>query len=703
MQAINRSFREIIEGTKQFIIPVFQRDYSWETEQCQRLWDDILRASNGDNGGHFLGSFVYAEESAGAAFSSWLIIDGQQRLTTLTLLLLALRDHIQEIDWIGTDPTEDPTPEQIDASFLKNERLTGDRNYKLALRRHDAETMRTLVDGKDPSEIERVSELIVDAYGYFKGLLNSSGVDPAKVYQGIARLNIVDVKLEPRDNPQLVFESLNSTGVDLTLGDKVRNYLLMGLPEVDQTRLYNDHWSKLENDFRRVGTVPDSFIRDYIALKQNSTTQTREDKVYDEFKQFWPSSNAESTGGLLADMVRFARYYVSFLRPSLTQHKALVDPMTNVRSGGVGNAHGMLIMRLYDCYERGLLTEQDFIQALRLIKSYLLRRAVIGLQTRDYWSVFARMAYSVSEDSAFESFQVALARRSYNYRFPSDQEFTQAFQENSLYGLRICFHILERLENAGQPEQSPTSTYSIEHIMPQHIDNVLEWQKMLGDDWKADHEVWLHRLGNLTLTAYNPAYSNKPFAEKNSIPGGFNESAVRLNQYVKDQKIWTAKEMERRGRLLAERALNIWSYHNADERLIREERIRELQARAGTRSVDSLEMSDHVRQLLSSIQSAVRELGDSIEVIENRSLCYYDDSASFFAELLPGAYHVRLLVPLDFDEVEDTEGLANNANDYKFLRHVTHRDCGVFIDIREKHHIAASMPIINQALNMAAD
>ncbi len=573
----------------------------------------------------------------------------------------------------------------------------------LALRRHDAETMRTLVDGKDPSEGERVSELIMDAYGYFKDLLNSSGVDPAKVYQGIARMNIVDVKLEPRDNPQLVFESLNSTGIDLTLGDKVRNYLLMGLPEADQTRLYNDHWSKLENDFRRAGTVPDSFIRDYIALKQKSTTQTREDKVYDEFKQFWPSSDAESTGGLLGDMVRFARYYVSFLWPSLTQHKALLAPMTNVRSGGVGNTHGMLIMRLYDCFERGLLTERDFIQALQLIKSYLLRRAVMGLQTRDYWSVFARMAHSVSEDSAFESFQVALARRSYNYRFPSDQEFTQAFQENNLYGLRICFHILERLENAGQPEQSPTSTYSIEHIMPQHIDNVPEWQKMLGDEWKAEHEIWLHRLGNLTLTAYNPTYSNRPFAEKKSIPGGFNESAVRLNQYVKDQERWTAKGMERRGNLLAERSLSIWPYHNADERLIREERIRELQARAGTRSVDSLEMSDHVRQLLSSIQSAIRELGDSIEVIENRSVCYYDDSTSFFAELLPGTYHVRLLVPLDFDEVEDPEGLAINANDYKFLRHVTHRDCGVFIDIRGKQHIAVAMPMVRQAFNMAAD
>ena len=702
MQAIDRQFSQIIQGNKQFIIPVFQRDYVWGEEQWQQMWDDIMHASNRDDGWHFLGSFVYVDDSVGAAFSSWLVIDGQQRLTTLILLLIALRDYIRETLWEGKDPENDPTPEKIDAYFLKNEHETGNRNYRLALRRYDDATLRALIDAKDHSNVENKSEPIVNAYDKFKQLLKSA--DPSEIYQGIARLNIVDVKLTRGiDNPQNVFESLNSTGVDLTLGDLVRNYLLMGLPEAYQTQLYNDYWSKLENDFREARTVPDSFLRDYIALKQGATTQTREDKVYDEFKQFWPSSDIESTGKLLEDMVRFSRYYVSFLRPSLIPQKSLAEPMTNVRSGGVGNAHGMLIMRLYDCYERSLLSEGDFIQAMRLIKGYLLRRAVIGLQTRDYWSVFSRITHSISDESVFESFQVALARRSYNYRFPSDNEFRQAIQESNIYSLRICKHILERLENAGEREPSPTSDYSIEHIMPQSIEDVTEWQDMLGDDWETDHEIWLHRLGNLTLTAYNPSYSNKPFSEKKSIPGGFNESAVRLNQYVKEQENWTAKEMDWRGRLLAERALNIWPYHNVDERLIREERIRELQARAGTRGTDSLEISDHIRQLLSAAQSAVRELGDSIETVENRSVCYYDDSGSFFAELLPGTYHVRLLVPLDFDEVEDPEGLANNANDYKFLRHVTHRDCGVFIDIREKQHIAASMPIINQAFNMTAD
>ena len=276
MQAINRQFTEIINGNKQFIIPVFQRDYSWTIEQCYQMWTDIMDIRGGDGGGHFLGSFVYVEGSAGAAFSSWLVIDGQQRLTTLTLLLIALRDHIQETHWVG----EDPTPERIDAYFLKNMHETGDRNYKLALRCHDDETLRTLVDGKDPSEMEKNSELIIEAYRYFKELLSSPEADPDKVYRGIARLNIVDVKLEPRiDNPQLVFESLNSTGVDLSQSDLIRNYLLMGLPEEEQTRLYNNYWSKPEMLFSEAGSAPDSFLRDYMALKNRTTTQTRADNI----------------------------------------------------------------------------------------------------------------------------------------------------------------------------------------------------------------------------------------------------------------------------------------------------------------------------------------------------------------------------------------------------------------------------------------
>lgn len=706
MQATKNPFSRIIGGSKQFRIPVFQRDYRWTRDQCSQLWNDIMRASNTESRDHFMGSFVYVGAPAGAVFNSFVVIDGQQRLTTLTLLLIAMRDHIEDTAWSGSGE-DNPTRGQIDAYFIKNEHETGAKSYKLALRRHDDATLRTLADGRDLGELNRPSGQIVENYNYFRQILRDAGTTPDIVYRGIGRLEFVDVQLEQSDNPQLVFESLNSTGVQLSQSDLIRNYLLMGLPPKDQDRLYEEYWSKLETDFRRVGTEPDLFLRDYIAIKQKSTTQARENEIYTEFKKFWPLSNTDSTCTLLADLVKFARYYVSFRQPSLNHDKGkeLVDAMVDVRRSGFSDTLAPLMMRLNDYYDIGNLSQTDFVQTLKLIKSYLIRRAVLGLQTRNYWPVFTRMALSIDDKIPFASFQVALARQSHKYRFPTDEEFIQAIQENDLYGLRLCFHILECLENTGQSEPSPTTDYSIEHIMPQSIEDVPEWKHMLGDDWENVQTTWLHRLGNLTLTAYknNSKLSNKPFDEKKNVKGGFKDSAVRLNRYVREQEQWTISEMQARGRLLAGRAVEIWPYHEADPQLIQERELKDLQGRASQRNWEDLEMSDSVRVLLKAIRESFGGIGESIEVIETKSVCFYNHVGDFFAELLPMSYYVRLLVPLDFDEIEDLEGLAQDVKAWKFLPNVTHRDCGVFIDIKEVQQIEPARAVVHQAFNVEGD
>ena len=697
MQAINNPFVALVNGTKQFVIPAFQRDYSWTAEQCGQMWNDIVRAGSIDGGNHFMGSFVYVAGNTTAVFSSWLVIDGQQRLTTLTLLLVALRNHIRESAWSGSEPT----PQQIDAYFLKNEHESGERKYKVALRRHDDATLKALIDGKDPSEVENSSELIVGAYYHFRDLLKSGKADPETIYRGIGRLNIVDVTLHRHlDDPQRVFESLNSTGVDLTQSDLIRNYLLMGLPEPEQTRMYDEYWSKVETLFRFAGSAPDTFLRDYIALRQRTSTQARADRIYAEFKEFWQSSDTEALAGLLEDLVRFARYFVAFLRPERIDSKPLAIAMRQVRS--LGSAHAMLVMRLHERYDEGSLSHDEFIQALNLISSYLVRRSVLGMQTRGYWSIFARIAHSISREEPFAGLQVALARQ--NYRFPSDSEFMSAIQERDLYRLRVCWHILSQLENAGQSEPSPVGEYSIEHIMPQSIEGVPEWKCMLGDDWEEVHQTWLHRLGNLTLTAYNSTYSNRPFEDKKSVKGGFEQSAVRLNEFVRKQSKWTESEVKERGRILARRAVDIWPHHNADEELILLEELRELRARSAARNPDDLGMGTSVREVLYKIRDSIRELGESIEIVERRSLCYYyADSASFFAETLPMAGYVRVLLPIDFEEVDDPEGVAGDVTAWKFLPNVTHRDCGVFIDVAGKESIPSVVAMVRQAFNVAAE
>ena len=702
MEAVSRPFSQIINGAKQFVIPVFQRDYSWGREQCLQMWSDIRSSKGEGRDNHFLGSFVYVEGNAGAAFSSWLVIDGQQRITTLTLLMIALRDHVWETQWDG----DGPTVGRIDAYFLKNGEESGERRYRLALRRRDNETLRALVDGKDVSEVADSSELILDAYRYFRDLLRSPGVDPAQIYEGVHRLVVVDVKLQLTvDNPQLIFESLNSTGVDLTQSDLIRNYLLMGLPEEEQTRLYDDYWNRMEVAFRNAGGGLDYFLRDYIALKQGSTTQPLADRIYAEFKSFSPASEVAATAELLKDMVNFGQYYASFLRPSLARDEHLIRPLSNVREGGFGTAHATLVVRLYDFYGRGLLSEHEFVEAMTLIKSYLLRRAVLGLQTRGYWAVFARMAHSIEDDAPFESFKVALARERGSYLFPSDGSFLSGLRERNLYGLRSCRHILDALENSGQPEPSPIGDYSIEHIMPQSIYEVEDWQTMLGDDWEDVHSAWLHRLGNLTLVGYqnNISYSNRPFGEKKLLPGGFNESAVRLNYYVRNQERWTTAQMEERGTILARRALEIWPYPQVDMGLVRDKDVAELRSRSSLRNASSLAMSDDVREVLEALQESIRTLGDTIAVIENRSVCYYDGSGAFFAELLPMAYFVRLLIPVAFDEMDDPDGLAADVTAWKFLPNVVHRDCGVFVDVRGMGNVEAAMRMIRQDFEVAAD
>ena len=361
MDAVSRPFSQIINGAKQFVIPVFQRDYSWGWEQCLQMWSDIRNSRGEGDNNHFLGSFVYVEGNAGAAFSSWLVIDGQQRITTLTLLMVALRDHVLETQWNG----EEPTVGRIDAYFLKNREESGERGYRLALRRRDNETLRALIDGKDVSEIADSSELILDAYTYFRELLRGPGVDPAQIYEGVHRLVVVDVKLQLAvDNPQLIFESLNSTGIDLTQSDLIRNYLLMGLPEEDQTRLYNDYWSRMEATFRHAGGGLDYFLRDYIDLKQELTTQPLAEKIYAHFKSFWPQSEVVTTAERLEEVVEFGQYYASFLRPALTRDKELVRPLSNVREGGFGTAHAILVVRLYDLFGRGLLSVGEFSDAM---------------------------------------------------------------------------------------------------------------------------------------------------------------------------------------------------------------------------------------------------------------------------------------------------------------------------------------------------
>ena len=366
MRAHHSDFPSIIDGATQFVVPVFQRDYSWNEVHCNRLLDDILRiAHDSTERGHFIGSLVYilAADSA-PGFTRWLLIDGQQRLTTLTLLLIALRDHIISTGW--TAIADGPTARRIEGYFLRNLQEEGAREYKLLLRRHDHVALTALVDGRDLAD--DTSSRIRENYEMFRERLED--VDPETVYRGVCRLIFVDVTLERgTDDPQLIFESLNSTGLDLSQSDLIRNFILMSLPERLQTHLYKQYWSLIEALFKDSERTFDAFIRDFIALDTHANKQERSDQIYSAFRQRYSeiASDLEQLEIFLRRLARLARYYAGFSVGTDT-HALLIPALRRLR--GLADVPAILVMRLFDCYERlGTLSSADFLSAIELLES----------------------------------------------------------------------------------------------------------------------------------------------------------------------------------------------------------------------------------------------------------------------------------------------------------------------------------------------
>ena len=566
---------------------------------------------------------------------------------------------------------------------------------KLVLRRHDHATLHALLDGTDAPS--KASERIRENYDYFRRRVPD--VDPKTIYTGITRLEVVDVKLQSQDDPQSIFESLNSTGLDLSPSDLIRNFILMRLSEPEQTRLYEEIWYKIEVLFRGHEDRSDSFARDYVALKTRATKQGRADEIYHAFRRSF-GSFCEVAGGLekaLLEMHRYAEYYAAFNLGRGNPARRLLLPLRQLRR--LVDVPAILVMRLFDCHDRvGTLPDADFVEALTLLESYVFRRAVCGLQTRGYWSVFASLAHQIDEERPLESLKVCLARQSDNYRFPHDPEFETQLETQNIYGKRVCRVLLERLENYGTKEPTDTSKYSIEHIMPQNERLPQAWKQMLGPDWKRIQEEWLHRLGNLTLTGYNSEYSDRPFEEKKTMEGGFDESAVRLNKFVRAQAVWTAAEMRRRGVELSKRGLNTWPKLEVSAVLLEEAAHAELLKRAELGSADRVKMGQQARRLFNVLSDRIKELEPSVvELAEGRSISYH--AGGFVVEVLPRTNRLLLRLAPEFNEIEDVNGIAQDATQWKFLVGSKY-DGGVAVSVRDVHDVRRAMPLIRQALEL---
>ena len=547
---------EYMEGSKKrFIIPVYQRNYDWKTENCKQLYDDLVKVIKNKRRSHFFGSLVSVYEPSGRN-TEFFVIDGQQRLTTVSLLLLAMYNLIKS--GIIT-PKDVYLDKQIYEDFLVDKYQPEETRIKLKPVKNDQKAFGKLFN--DADEHIRESNLTTN-YNYFYERIQKQEISIDELFDAICRLEIINITLNNEDNPQLIFESLNSTGLDLSEGDKIRNFILMGLPSKEQDEYYDKYWNRIEECTKYDVS---SFVRDYLSIKQLAIPSQK--KIYISFKDYVDQKSIE-TEELLKDLLAYAKRYEILLCGG-TENKALDACIyrLNRLETTVTRPFFLEVLRLYD---ENKLDISEVSEIFLITENYLFRRAICDLPTNALNKIFSTLHREITryEDNDLgyvEKFKYALLSKKDRARFPDDDEFAERFTERPIYQMnsKNKIYIMERLENYSTLEDKDVyghcddGTYSIEHIMPQHLTPA--WIKVLGEDYEEIHEMWLHRIANLTLTAYNSKYSNSTFEEKKSMKNGFEDSGIRMNTYIAKKDRWTLYELEERNQYLMGRALEIWA------------------------------------------------------------------------------------------------------------------------------------------------
>ena len=565
LQAGETTLNKLLNTSRQFIVPIFQRNYSWQKSQYEQLWFDILRASKfKEKQNHFIGSIVYIDMGTPAGRpQQLLLIDGQQRLTTISILLCAIKDYVQKFNL----ETKLINLAKIKNQFLYNSDEIDEDKYKLLLNVQDKETYIKLIDNTIFT-VNKPATNIIKCYEFFyeriEDFIKEYGqID--EIYAGIFKLSLVSISLDKdSDNPQMIFESMNSTGKDLSQTDLLRNYLLMDLTPEKQTRLYKTYWKPMEelfgediykNDVNKF----DYFIRDFLTLKSDTGYICKINNVYENFKRYYLDNNCEKFA-VLKDLFTYAKYYacIDLLQENDDELKLYWQEFKKLDSHVVYP----FLLKLYDDYSCQILIKEDFKKILQVVISYLWRRAICEIPTNSLSKTFATLYQAVDKDDYVNSVIKAFVFKSSYKRFPSDYEVREKLQTKDIYHFRLRKYLLEALENYyhKEPIDLNTANYTIEHIMPQNIEHNLLWQQMLGEDWQEVHSLYLHTLGNLTITGYNAEMSNKSFGEKVNGESGFKHSHLKLNESIAQCDVWNKKAIQRRTNILTDIILKIWKY-----------------------------------------------------------------------------------------------------------------------------------------------
>lgn len=555
MDGKNVKLFEFMDGrSKRFVIPVYQRNYDWKKENCKQLYEDLIRVVNEKRNNHFFGSIV-SEYETKAGTITLLIIDGQQRLTTLSLMLLAMYNLISESIVV---PKDTNLASKILKGYLIDEYESNDTRIKLKPVKNDQIALQKLFGNSN----EYITDSNITAnYYYFYDRIKEQEISIDQLFDAFTKLEIIDIRLGKEDDAQLIFESLNSTGLDLSEGDKIRNYILMHLPLEKQNSYYEKYWNPIEL-YTKYNVS--SFVRDYLSVKQQITPP--QNKIYNYFKDYVNSSSLNNEN-LLKDMLVYAKRYKSLLFDGIPQNplESCIFRLNRLETT-VTRPFFLEVLRMN---EENKINIDETTEIFQLVESYIFRRLICSLPTNSLNKLFLKLhneiiKYDNSENNYFEKFKYSLLSKKDRARFPSDFDFITEFSSRNIYSMnsKNKIYILERFENFETLEDKDIyrhyddGIYSIEHIMPQELSD--EWKRGLGADSYEIHAEWLHRIANLTLTAYNSKYSNCPFEKKKNMEHGYKASGLRLNTFIGSKEKWSEKELEERDKLLMNMALAIW-------------------------------------------------------------------------------------------------------------------------------------------------
>jgi len=547
-----------MEGAdKRFVIPVYQRKYDWRYENCRQLYDDLKKIVKDGRESHFFGSIVSAVVPNGNKIE-YHIIDGQQRLTTVSLLLLAIRNLIAQGK---VKPVEDKLDEQISQRFLISPWANAGDKIKLRPAKSDREALIKLFG--DEKDYDCSSNLTIN-YQFFYDMVIKEEVAVEDLYAAIGKLEIISITLDKGDNAQIIFESLNATGLALSEGDKIRNYILMGLTAQEQTKYYDTYWEKIE---KCTDNNVSDFIRDYLSIRQKIIPARG--TIYKAFKNYAVSLPIDA---LLTDLLRYARFFEKLLtcKSGLKEKKLDACLYRLMRLGIVVTRP--FFMEVFRLHQEKELSTDDVLKIFLITENYLFRRNICEVPTNALNKIFLNLnneirCYNHKADDYVSKFIYILLSKKWSHRFPDDNEFKVSLSEKQVYRMRGNYkvYLFERLENYGTVETKDIykyldeGIYTIEHIMPQKL--TLAWCDSLGEDAEEIHETWLHRLANLTLTGYNPSLGNKTFVEKRDTKeGGYKSSGLRMNQKIAAKQTWGLAELKERNDEMLELAMEIWKY-----------------------------------------------------------------------------------------------------------------------------------------------